>query len=276
MPKTRLGLTFHRTFPLVRQAIAEILNAASLKDEDSGKSARSLFSANTNLGSIYIESMPRYGMGSGLLEEIDQLSSFGEIAIKFDNLFDQVSTQWLMHYHLSAPTGPGPAFWHELVKTRFRTGDEFTSQEIADQIGEIFKEQEGKPLAIRSARTTATIFLGTYTRTEGLGNLDLLMEVSQGRFKVLDPDPPSNWVIAFAFLHLWNSLYPRQVTINLNDLYGEQGLTDILMIGKSRLNMVLDEMQEEGFIQLFRVAPPYQVALLRNDEVAILRKVYGE
>jgi hypothetical protein len=33
-------------------------------------------------------------------------------------------------------------------------------------------------------------------------------------------------------------------------------------------------MQVEGFVDLYRVAPPYQVVLLRPDLQAILEKIY--
>lgn len=272
MPDNRLGLTFHRTFPLVRQAVSEI---ASVLLSDKKEIGRRNFQKETNLGSIYIEAMPRYAMGSGLLDDLNTLSPFGKSALTYDPLFGMVMTQWLMHYHLSAPLGPGPLFWHELVKTRFRSGDAFSTQEIAEQIGAIFEREEGKPLAERSARSTANIFLATYSRSDALGNLGLLKEVESGRFQVMDPDPPSTWVIGLALLHWWGSLYPKQVTINLNDLYGDQGFTNLLMIGKGRLNTALEELQDEGFVELYRIAPPYQVVLLRRDEEALLRLVYG-
>ncbi len=270
----RLGITFHRTFSLNRPAIGQILRIQNDRKATGGISRKEL-NEKSNLGSIYLESMPRWAWGSGLLNYDKSLSKFGSYSYQFDPLLEQTSTQWLIHYHLSAPLGPGPSFWHELVKTRFRSGDEFSAQEIADQISEFFEREEGKPLAARSARSTATIFLGTYTRPDSLGNLGLLEAVSADRYRVLDPEPPATWVIAFALLHWWESLYKEQVTLNLNDLYGDQGITHLLMIGKGRLNNSLEEMQQEGLLELYRIAPPYQVVLLRRDEDFILRKLYG-
>jgi hypothetical protein len=47
------------------------------------------------------------------------------------------------------------------------------------------------------------------------------------------------------------------------------------MIGKGRMNSILEEMQQEGVLELYRVAPPYQIVLLRNDKELALRKMYG-
>jgi hypothetical protein len=275
----RIPSLFHESFSLSRSSLTQILKAVFSVPNDfdfkSKAKREEFFTQNTTIGANYVKSMPNYCKGAGLIDFNYRLVPYGKKVFINDLLLEQNISQWLMHYHLSAPLGPGPAFWHELVKTRFRSGDEFTTQEIADQIGEFFEREEGKSLAKRSARSTATIFLGTYTRPDGLGNLGLLEEISPERYRVLDPDPPSTWVTAFALLHWWKSLFNEQVTLNLNDLYGEQGLTHILMIGRGRLNNLLDEMQQEGILEVYRTASPYQVVLLRREEETILRKIYG-
>jgi hypothetical protein len=47
------------------------------------------------------------------------------------------------------------------------------------------------------------------------------------------------------------------------------------MISKGQFNTMLEEMQREGLLELFRIAPPYQVVLLSHDELSILERLYG-
>lgn len=272
----RLGATFHRTFALVRPGIIQVLDLAANSSTGNSRCLdRETIRELSNLGTIYVEAMPRYGYGTGLLDNQNCLTDFGVYAQRYDRLLDASATQWLMHYFLSAPHGPGPAFWHELVVTRFRTGDEFTTDEIATQIGEFVAASEGRQLAERSARSTATVFLGTYTKEEGLGRLGILETIGANRFRVQEPDAPPPWAFGYALLDYWHAQFGDDLlTVNLDTLSGERGLTSIFLCGAGRLNLLLRAMQREGYVDIYRVAPPYQAVLLRQDSEPILRKLY--
>jgi len=268
----KLGITFHRTFSLVRSSVAKVVEMRGCQDS---KFSRSSIREDTHLGSIYVEAMPRYAIGMGLLDSDKKLSNFGRFASISDPHLEQLGTQWLMHYYMSASHGPGPAFWNQLVTTRFRSGEEFSTQDIAEQIAEFYQTIEGKPLAERSARVTATIFLGTYTKSDGLGRLELLQETSKDNYLVAEPQSPPVWAVGCALLDFWLAHYPNQVTANLNDLLAENGLTKLFLISRARLNALLERLQQEGFIDVYRLSPPYQVVLLNKNMEAYLEKLYG-
>ena len=277
-PTVRLGLTFHRTFALNRAAMSDILLLASnatRSSEDSRCLTKDMIRQLTNLGTIYIAAMPRYCFGTGLLDQGSCLSAFGSIVCGSDPLLDQASTQWLMHYHLSAAQGPGPAFWHDLISTRFRPGSSFTRQDIAAQIAEFFEQNEGKPLAERSARSTATVFLGTYLKPEGLGRLRLFWEDEEGWIHAREPEAPSVWAFAYALVDYWHAHYPDRLGINLDTLLSPGGIADLFMIGPNQLDALLRDMQDAGYVNVYRVAPPYQVVLLRQDVEPLLERMYG-
>ena len=76
----RLGLTFHRTFSLVRPAISQIIRLAASAAQGNHEESiltKEKIRAETNLGTIYAEAMPRYARGTGLLDERNRLTSFG-------------------------------------------------------------------------------------------------------------------------------------------------------------------------------------------------------
>lgn len=265
----RLSLTFHRTFSLSRTAISDILLVTS-----STPLSRKTLSTGTKLGSIYLEAMPRYGIGSGLLQPGIFQTEFGNYAKKFDPLLDQTSTQWLMHYHLSAPQGPGPAFWHALISTLFYAGAYFKAEDIADAIGNFVWQSENRTLASRSVQSTATIFLGTYTKPEGLNKLRLLETTESGRYRVCEPTPAPTWAIAYALVDFWMANYPKRLGIGI-DVLLDSSFPKLFLIGRKRLVEVLEAMQEIGYVQLHRTAPPHQVVLIRQDTEGLLNKLYG-
>lgn len=273
---TRLGLTFHRTFPLKRTAINQII--VLLTSESSGgkiNMSKRNIRDKSQLGTVKVEAMPRWAWGCGLLDQTKAPTIFGNFIIENDPGMEQLSTQWLMHYHLSAPHGPGPIFWNNLVVTHFRSGDEFSQKQLAQEIGEIYAKDKGKSLSPNSATSTANAFLETYVKSDGLGNLGILEEIGDNYYRVQETDSPPIWVVAIAVLDYWQSHFPKQVTVNLSSLTSESGLASLFKISRSRLDMILGEMREIGVVEIFRVAPPYQVALLDSDPTSLFRRIYS-
>lgn len=274
----RLPTLFHESFSLSRPALLQILKAVqkiSVGTTLKSKSKRELFfEANTDLGKNYIKSMPAYCKGSGLLDFEYGYTPFGKNCVIFDTHLEQLGTQWLMHYYLSATHGPGPAFWNEIISNFFYTGNIFASDVIAGAIGNFVWQAEGKVLAKRGVQSTATIFLGTYLKPEGLGKLRLLEETDSGRYRVREPVRPPKWAVACALVDYWAANYPGRLGIGLDTLQ-ESNFLKIFMLGKNDFMDVLQAMQEVGYVNIHRAAPPYQVLLLRQDQEGLLQKLYG-
>lgn len=271
----RLGTTFHRTFSINRPSISGILRTVDASPGEESQLDDRILRKLTHLGTIYIESMPRYSFGSGLIDNENKITPFGRTVIIKDPLLELPQTQWLMHYYLSAPYGPGPLFWHEIVTQRFRSGDKITTDDIAAQIAEIYQREEGKPLAKRSARSTATIFLGAYIKSDGLGNLGIIKETGDSEYLILEPSHPPMWTIACSLVSFWQMLYPDMATVHLNNILTEGFFTSIFMISQGSFNRTLETLQREGVLEVFRVAPPYQVALLHRNLDYYLERMYG-
>lgn len=274
----RLKTSFHETFTLSRDALRQVLTAldSHVKPLRSATEREALLREQTHLGTRYVKAMPRYAVGSGLLDSDYALTAFGRAVVKWDVLIERPDTLWLLHYFLSAPKGPGPVFWHDLVTAELRAGNEFTTEDVEEAIARSAERADGRSLAARSINSAATIYLGTYTKDEALGRLGVLSAMQSGTsYRVLDSDPPSPWAFGYALLHYWQSQFGDQVTINMDELYRDGGLGPIFLCGAGRVNRLLATLQAEGFVDVFRVAPPYQIVLLRSDPQGLLQKMYG-
>lgn len=275
-PRTRLGATFHRTLSFRRNQIQALLRVIyEAKTNSVSSDWRQLLRENSSIGTRQLEAIPRYAYGSGLVDEKYNLTDFGNFIVKYDPLLETPATLWLIHYYLSASNGLGPTYWHDIVATRFRTGDIISKEALIEQIAGNIQKTEGRNIDGKHLQACANIFLNVYAETDGLQNLGILSEIEYKKlYQVLTPSPPPLWAFAVALLDYWRYQFPNQLTINLENLYADGGLTSIFMIGSGRINNYLRLLQEEGFVDVYRVAPPYQVVLLNSDISQALLNLY--
>jgi len=271
--RERISLSFHESFALSRPSITQILDVIPRFNGDGSQEA--FLRQNTALGTRYVKAMPRYAIGSGLLDFNRHLTEFGRYAVAHDPMLEQLGTQWLMHYFLSAPHGPGPAFWHELVTTFFFTGNEFAKAQVERHIADFVEQTDGQPLAERTTRTAATVFLGSYTKSDALGYLQILDELPEKRYRVRGPIPPPVWAVAYALLDYWAVQFEDRLTVSLDTLTEAGGFASLFLLGQQEFNEILSALQAEHFVEVYRAAPPYQVVLLRRDTEPLLQKLYG-
>lgn len=267
----RLGITFHRTFALNRPAIAQVLRVAQAAN---GLLDSRMLREQTTLGTIYIEAMPRYARGCGLLEPTgSRLTRFGALALAHDPALQHPATQWLMHYHLSAPHGPGPRFWHYLVTHELRPGNIVHSELLAEAIAQGLADTAALPNA-HSLRTSATVFLGSYAKTEGLQKLGVLKAYAKQHYLVEPPAAPPLAALAVSLACYWRDVLGDPLTVSLDTLTQPGGLADVLLISAAALERLLEQLQRYRVIELYRQAPPYQVARLWDDPDELLNHLY--
>lgn len=182
------------------------------------------------------------------------------------------ATQWLMHYHLSAPNGPGPRFWHDLVRNMPEWTQPFGKGEVVAQIEESTRQDSGADLKGRSVETTATVFLGSYTKSDGLGALDILSK--DGGYTVQSPETPPLGVLAYALSHYWEGRMGIKQTCNLDDLSTPGGFGSLFFMGAFGVNRALRQMARQGLLELWMAAPPYQVTRLPSPD-KLLEGIYA-
>jgi hypothetical protein len=274
----KLGTAFHESFPLSRPQMGQVLRALAEADQAldmSSATQRQEYLRNaSHLGANQVKAVPNYALGAGLVVSNFSLTDFGLEVLANDPLLDKTATQWLMHYYLSAPHGPGPVFWNEVTTNYFRSGDEIAGEIIANRISAVAAREKGRDLASRTIKDTTTVFLGTYLHGDALGNLGILEDLGDFRYLVLDPEPPSAWVFGVALLDYWQGQFGDRLTINLSDLFASGGLGDLFLVGARQIDEYLSQLQTEGYVDVYRVAHPYQVVLLRQDAQPLLKKLY--
>lgn len=267
MIKDRFIISFHETFSLSRVSLAQILNNA----QQTGSLDRE-FLVTTSLGTNYQKAMPRYAYRAGLLDKKNRLTLFGRLVTAHDPLLEKPGTQWLLHYHLAAPHRP-TAFWHHLVVRRFLSGNTFTAADLIADLTDFLRREAGKEPAPRSVRSTVTIFIGTYLKSDGLSRLGLLEEVKKDTYRVPAVSAPPLWALGYALTEYWQAHYGERLTVNLDEFTGEN-FAGLFLLGEDSLTELLVQLKQEGMIDLYRIAHPYQVVLLQPNPEFALQRLY--
>src|SRR6185295_8580035 len=174
--QNKLGTAFHESFPLNRDGIRQIFQAIAEHGNDPTKSSLTFddFRKFTSLGTNHVKSFRRYAYGLGLIDEKERLTRFGQIAMEHDPNFNLPDTQWAMHYNMSSAHKCGPAFWTEIVTAHLHPNSELKRDALAQLITDLVSEQGVKQISWETAQRTATVFLTSYSKTDGLGSLNIL------------------------------------------------------------------------------------------------------
>ena len=273
----RLGLAFHEAFSFSVPAIVQVLTVVADAGKSGGKDGLShgLLSNETTLGPNYIRAMPRYCVGAGLLDTEYRFTALGEAVRQGDSNLSSPSTLWLIHYNLAARHGPGPEFWHYFVTHLLRPGEELATAEVGVALRE-HAQEAGRSVAERTAKTTASVVLGSYSKSDSLGPLGFLENVGGGRYAALSPSsPPPLWAFAYALASYWAANWGDVTGVNLTRVAEEGGIGPVFMMGGGLINRYLGDLQREGFAVVQRRTPPFQ--LTRNWETpeVFLERIYG-
>ncbi|WP_189070977.1 DUF4007 family protein [Deinococcus radiotolerans] len=262
---------FHESFSLNRPAMSLILPILANGGDEATFSA----ALRDSLGANYVKAMPRYARSCGLVEfGLPKLTPLGQHVLAHDPSLTLPATQWLMHYHLSAPSGPGPRFWHDLTVRLPDYDATFSSNDLTEEVGKSVETTQGRTLAERSLRTCATIYTGTYTKPEGLGALHLVQEAPDG-YRLGDAEPVPLGVLAYALAHYWERRYGHVQTRNLSDLSEPGGFGRLFFLSQFALNKALRALTRRGVLELWQQAPPHQVTKPPKP-AALLEEIYDD
>lgn len=273
----KLGPTFARRFHLVRPAVSQVLGTAvrrAAMPQESRPKLDVMLRESTTLGTVYLEAMPRYACGAGLLDISTYLpTSFGAYVHTWDPALENNSTLWLMHYFLASPVGPGPETWGFLFQLSAREVEQDRAV-VEQSVATFLAEELGRQLSATSVRTNVvSTFRSTYTSADALGKLGLL-EDSGSWLSVGTPQAPSSGVFGFALAHYWSEMWPDHNIVPLRDLSADGGFGSLFLLGAFELNSFLRDLQSGGFVELWQVAPPHQAHRRFESVESFLPHIY--
>lgn len=279
-------ISFHETFKLDRVRLAVIAQVAI---QYGGSFTASQLEAETSLGKNMRVAFPRWGIRTGLLVArtgVDRegdltargvtqdyfLTTLGNQIATRDPQFVHPDTLWLLHLMLRTNYGPGPLFWTGLFDQHVRAGQTISRSDVSQQISALQYEAFGKSPSEESCKRAATIFLRTYADDECLGPLGLLSARGPDEFRVgLPRQFPSVWAFSYALSDYWARTAGDSSTLNLELLFASGGLAESLYLDRESVDGYLRTLKNEGVLDVFRVAPPYQVARHWDDHTEFQR-----
>lgn len=266
-----LGFSFHRSFALMRSGISQFLRECQDESGPSEKEVRE----KTTLGSIQVKAVPLYAERAGLVQGKRQLTAFGVAALKHDPHLSRVETLWMMHYFLAAPHCNVPNYWSFLCEI-FENEGEISRDEIFDKLSQFAALHAPRELKPRTLKDTVKAFVGTYTKPDALGALDILSAQEDGIYRVNEEFAPrGSGVVACALGDFWEAKFGATTKVNLSDVSGPQGLGRALLLSTGEVNRALSALQSEGLVRLERATPPHQIARAWDDSAVLWERLYA-
>lgn len=260
----RLSLSFSRGFALYRNGVQVVL-ASALAGQEIRKDD---ILENTTLGTSQAEAMPRYAERSGLLDEHKLPTLFGELVGKHDESLALISTQWLMHYYLSAPHRFAPNYWSQLTSHFDSSGEILTTNELEKSVASFALEVAGKEPSERTIKAAVSAFVGTYSREDSLNQLGFLESQGQGQYLVTEPHPISAGAFACVLVDYWESNWGERGDVLLSEL----APLARLLRAQGTLGALLKTLEKSGLIVCQRRVSPFGVRRLWEDSAAVWRE----
>jgi len=263
-----LGLSTYRGFYLIRDEVRQTIECAAERTRVGIKDLRE----KTSMGTVHCESALRFARATGLLNRGLGLSTFGELVNRMDASLQDISTQWVLHYHMSRPHTHGALFWPAFF------------QKCSEQVS--LSNESLRAYAARSAGTgvaensravkyAVTAFTSTYSKSDALGALRLI-DVSGGSIVMGEPVAPNRRVVSYIVADYWKAQWGDRKTINLTALTEPGGLASILLMSSGDIGSGLSDMSELGLVEVHRRIHPYQVVRLWDNPEEILENLYED
>lgn len=273
---SKLQLSFHGTFALKKEDLLKILhvatNAKGLNDSRDGLMDR------TGLGNEKVLRIKSWALRSGLITDTT-FSPEGKIVWKHDPQLQSLSTDWLMHFHLSlgdkglqsTPSNPADwGGWTYLIYDFLPKNRAFTTENLVYEASTVF--DDGEKLITKNLRYA----LRAYLESDALAACEILTSPSKDKFLCGNPRLPNSNMIGYFLAKLWQRDFGNPTSVNTDDILNHpMGLAKVLSIDSETCQSQLNALEAKGIIEQRRTVSPFQVIRRWDSPLELLEESYA-
>ncbi len=272
----KLQLHFNGNFPLKKEEISRILQAASeqkgLNDDLQGLMDR------TSLGNAKVGRIKSWAIRAGLIKD-NRPSPKGEIVWRLDPYLESNITDWLLHFYLSfgdkgleqPPDNPADwGGWSYFVYSFLPQHSIFTGDKLLDCSASVF-EEERKIIATRMK-----FVLRAYTESQALASCKFLT-LEKDQYFAGNAHLPNPFLIGYFLAKLWERDFGDTTSVLTDDILEQKmGLAPILGIETETLQQCLNQLETLALIEQRRTVSPAQIIRRWHDPLTLLEKAYAD
>jgi hypothetical protein len=155
-----------------------------------------------------------------------------------------------------------------------KPGDILQRSQVAVAVKQAVSEAGERDVNDRTANQAATVFLGTYAKSDGLGPLGMLEHQEDGSFMVKEPSLPSLQTFAYILSDYWQANWGEVQGVHVARVTESGGPASLLMMGPGTVNRYLRDLQAAGFATVQRHMPPFQLNRNWSNPDVLLERLY--
>ncbi len=255
--RTKIGTSFHQTYPLNRLGIAEIMRAIGglpISRKTGTRLSASAVHEHTRLSKRHFNALISYAIGCNLVKGDLGFTHFGLLTQQHDPEFNLPATQWLMHYHLCRLVGKNPLFWRSLV-VHWLQGS--VSLDVASGL-QVIQQSSYGTVTSTGLRRALTVFVSSYDNFEGLYQLRLVERQKGYVFAAKQWDIPDN-VVLYTIADHWDNNWQERQSVNLSAIMCNDGPLGFIQMQPDSIVLALRRLEAAGMLDFQRNIPPFEI-----------------
>jgi len=279
-------INFHQTYSLETEAIAHLMQLASINNEYLTKeeiSALTTIPTGKNSGKVipnilYAQAMRLISIDKDGTKYSLSLTNLGEIVIKEDPYLTEELTLWICHYKLTSKSSPAvlwSTIFTELGINNSRTLHMDYIEKLLNRKLQLKKEISSIRNQKKGKKSPLTPFKTSYIAEKAFGPLNIMNDTgAELEFVAHKISRSFKYLYAYLLLSEWEEVLPSRTDITFEDLIKLLGYGYPFVWDESNVREILDILQEEGLIvlnmQLFPITIIKQVS-----SSSVLNKIYS-